>query len=74
LATSRDIVSFKGHFGSKQARCNYAHCELLRDNLVTSSLNPLRLIQTTFELQRIVFLECLLSGCNWVNQAQFKQP
>jgi len=47
---------------------------IVRDNLVTSRLNPLRLIQTTIELYRRVFLECLLSGCNWVNQAQLKQP
>ena len=56
--------------------CSYAHCKLLRDNLVTSRLNLLRstMIQTTLELHRILVLERTPSNCNWVNQAHLNQP
>ena len=59
LVTGRHIASFKGLFGNKQAHCSYACCKVLRDNCVTSRLNPLRsimiLIQITLELHRIAF-------------------
>ena len=80
--------SFKGHFGNKHARCMHIvrlfwyhasrHIGWIQTRSTMHDLNPdhawSQSRPCTLELHGIAFLECMLSNCNWVNQAQLRQP
>ena len=66
------LYSFKGHFGNKQAHCMNPNKEYRHIDLDCSWATWDQGLSAHDAPLRDSILECMLSDCNWVNQAQLK--